>query len=80
MKSVSPGRTPIVGGVVELSVTGEGTLSELRLVPTEIHDYAVHEARGDAAAWSRERMRDLSASFGTSFECDGSYLVLELDD
>jgi poly-gamma-glutamate synthesis protein (capsule biosynthesis protein) len=63
----------------ELSVTAEGTPTELRLVPTEIHDYAVHEAGGDAAAWSRERMRDRSASFGTSFERDGSCLVLELD-
>ncbi|HKL30287.1 MAG TPA: CapA family protein, partial [Natrialbaceae archaeon] len=52
----------------------------LHLLPTEIDDYAVHEADGDAAKWSRERMRDLSAPFGTTFEREGYGLVLDLTD
>jgi len=63
----------------ELSVSAAGDLSELRLLPTEIDDYSVHPADEDAAAWSRERMRSLSEPFGTSFERDGSQLVLGLD-
>jgi len=64
----------------ELSVTDEGDPLELHLLPTEIDDYAVHEADGDAAKWSRERMRDLSAPFGTTFEREGYGLVLDLTD
>jgi poly-gamma-glutamate synthesis protein (capsule biosynthesis protein) len=64
----------------ELSVTDAGDLSELRLRPTEISDFSVHEAGRDAAEWSRERMRELSAPFGTSFEREGSRLVLPLGD
>jgi len=62
----------------ELSVTAEGEPTRLRLTPTEIDDFAVHEADAQAAEWSRTRMRDLSAAFGTSFERDGDGLVLEL--
>ncbi|QLG61143.1 CapA family protein [Halorarum salinum] len=60
------------------SVTDSGDLRELRLHPTEIYDYSVHEAGPDAAGWSRTRMRELSAAFGTSFERDGDALVLPL--
>ncbi|SEH18130.1 poly-gamma-glutamate synthesis protein (capsule biosynthesis protein) [Natronorubrum sediminis] len=62
----------------ELSVTGDGRVSEIRLQPTEICDDAVHEASPDAAAWSRDRMRSLSDAFGTTFERDGEGLVLSL--
>jgi poly-gamma-glutamate synthesis protein (capsule biosynthesis protein) len=62
----------------ELSVTPGGDPLELRLLPTEIDDFSVHEADADAAAWSRERMRDLSAPFGTTFEREGNGLVLDL--
>jgi poly-gamma-glutamate synthesis protein (capsule biosynthesis protein) len=62
----------------ELTVR-DGALAELRLVPTEIDDFAVHVAGGEAAAWSRERMRSLSAAFGTDFEREGDHLVLPLD-
>jgi poly-gamma-glutamate capsule biosynthesis protein CapA/YwtB (metallophosphatase superfamily) len=57
--------------------TANGAIEELRLVPTEIDDCAVHEASERAAEWSRERMRELSEPFGTEFERDGSHLVLE---
>jgi poly-gamma-glutamate synthesis protein (capsule biosynthesis protein) len=62
----------------ELTTTDGGDPTELRLVPTEIDDFAVHRAGSEAAAWSRERMRELSASFGTSFERDGDHLVVDL--
>ncbi len=61
----------------EVAVEG-GEISELRLVPTEIYDFAVHEASSDAAEWSRSRMRELSAAFGTEFEKEGEELLLEL--
>ncbi|MDS0476585.1 CapA family protein [Natrinema sp. 1APR25-10V2] len=63
-----------------LAVTADGRPTELRLHPTQIDDYAVHEARPGAAAWSRDRMRELSEPFGTEFDRDGETLVLPLDD
>ena len=63
----------------ELSVSAAGKPAELRLRPTEIDDFAVHEAGPEAAEWSRARMRELSAPFGTSFERDGTELVVDLD-
>ncbi|MDL5360830.1 CapA family protein [Halalkalicoccus sp. NIPERK01] len=63
----------------ELTVTVDGRVSELRLLPTEIDDYAVHEATLEAAEWSRARMRELSSEFATAFERDGEELVLTLD-
>ncbi|WP_293029772.1 CapA family protein [Natronococcus sp.] len=63
-----------------LAVSEGETPTELRLYPTEIRDCAVHEASPDAAQWSRDRMRELSAPFGTAFERDGSALVLPLED
>jgi poly-gamma-glutamate synthesis protein (capsule biosynthesis protein) len=63
----------------ELSVSPVGDPVELRLVPTEIDDCAVHEASPEAAEWSRDRMRALSDPFGTSFERDGAALVTSLD-
>ncbi|MFB6305029.1 MAG: CapA family protein [Haloferacaceae archaeon] len=53
-------------------------VQELRLHPTEIHDFAVHAAPEDVARRSRERMRELSAEFGTAFERDGEALVVEV--
>jgi poly-gamma-glutamate synthesis protein (capsule biosynthesis protein) len=43
-----------------------------------VDDCAVHEADSAAADWCRERMRTLSAPFGTSFERDGAQFVLPL--
>lgn len=54
----------------------DGRVIELRLLPTQIDDYAVHEAPAGAAEWSRKRMRRLSEPFGTTFERDGNELVL----
>jgi len=62
----------------EVVVDTDGTVEELRLHPTEIHDYAVHEAGERAATWSRERMVELSEPFGTDFERDGAALVCEV--
>ena len=62
----------------ELTVSQDGDPVELGLFPTEIDDCAVHEASPEAAAWSRDRMRSLSAEFGTSFDRDGAELVLAL--
>ncbi|WP_226480870.1 CapA family protein [Natrinema amylolyticum] len=63
-----------------LAVTPDGRPTELRLHPTEIDGCAVHEAGPEAAAWSRERMRELSAPFGTEFDRDGDALVLSLEE
>ncbi|QFU82481.1 CapA family protein [Natronorubrum aibiense] len=62
-----------------LSITDDGTPTELRLLPTEIDDCAVHEASPGAAEWSRERMQNLSEPFGTEFDRDGEALVLALE-
>ncbi|WP_240318891.1 CapA family protein [Halorussus rarus] len=59
-------------------VVEDAGVTELRLLPTEIRDFAVHEAGAAAAAWSRSRMRELSAEFGTAFEEDDGELLLEL--
>ncbi|MFC7082030.1 CapA family protein [Halorussus caseinilyticus] len=56
----------------------DGEITELRLLSTEIHDFAVHEASPRAAAWSRSRMRELSAPFGTEFEDDDGELVVDV--
>lgn len=67
------------GFLFEVSVTTAGGLSELRLLPTEIYDFSVHNAGDDAAEWSRARMRDLSAPFSTAFERDGEQFVVDLN-
>jgi poly-gamma-glutamate synthesis protein (capsule biosynthesis protein) len=64
----------------EVTVTDAGVPAELRLLPTEIDDCAVHSAGPEAASWSRERMRDRSAEFDTAFERAGESLVLDLGD
>ncbi|WP_458189767.1 CapA family protein [Haladaptatus sp. NG-WS-4] len=61
----------------ELTVEGGG-LTELRLVPTEIRDLAVHEAERSAGDWSMRRMDALSSAFGTQFEREDDELVLSL--
>ncbi len=58
------------------TISGGKTLRELRLFPTEISNCSVQEASQTASEWSHERMRTLSAPFGTMFERDGSELVL----
>ncbi|ELY80271.1 CapA family protein [Natrinema gari] len=63
-----------------LTVTPDGRPIELRLQPTVIDGCAVHEAGPEAAAWARERMRTLSAPFGTEFDRDGDALVLPLEN
>ncbi len=63
-----------------LRVTPEGRLRELRLFPTEIDGCAVHEAGPGAAAWARDRMRELSDPFGTEFDREGDALVLSLEE
>ena len=64
----------------EARVDAEGDLRELRLVPSEIDEFAVQEAGSDAAEWNRARMGALSDPFDTAFERDGEDLLLSLDD
>jgi poly-gamma-glutamate capsule biosynthesis protein CapA/YwtB (metallophosphatase superfamily) len=66
------------GFLFEVRVDADGTLTELRLRPTEIEKCRVHEASPDAAAWCRDRMRDRSRPYGTEFQRDGEDLVLSL--
>ena len=66
------------GFLYELHVDRDGVPVELGLVPTEIRDCSVHLADGDTATWSRERVRERSSAYGTTFERDGEELVLEL--
>jgi len=56
----------------------DGEVAEVRLVPTEIERCAVREAGEQAAAWSRDRMRELSAPFGTEFAVEEGELLLRL--
>ncbi|QLH79085.1 CapA family protein [Halosimplex rubrum] len=62
---------------VELAVE-DGRLDRLRVVPVEIADERVREATGDVAAWVRERVRTLSAEFGTTVEREGRGLSIPL--
>lgn len=62
----------------EASATAE-EVRELRLRPVEIDDCAVHAADEDVAAWCRDRMRERSDGFGTTFETDGEELVVPLE-
>ncbi|WP_323192774.1 CapA family protein [Halostella sp. PRR32] len=57
----------------------EGNPRELRLEPIEIENCTVNRADDETADWSRERMRDLSAPFGTTFDRDGDALVTAVD-
>jgi len=61
----------------ELTVSDDGGLRELRLVPVEIHNCAVHLARDGVAQWCRDAMCQRSRDFGTEFERDGEALVVE---
>jgi poly-gamma-glutamate synthesis protein (capsule biosynthesis protein) len=58
----------------------EGEPVELQLRPTEIENCTVRWANDDATEWCRERMRDLSSPFGTTFERDGDALVTAVGD
>ena len=62
----------------ELAVE-DGTLEGLRLVPVEITREAAHRASEDAAGWLRDRMRELSAEFGTTVRREGDGLRVPLD-
>jgi poly-gamma-glutamate synthesis protein (capsule biosynthesis protein) len=53
----------------------DGEIRSLRLFPTETEGCAVHEAGPEAATWSRSRMRELSAEFGTGFDEEDGELV-----
>jgi poly-gamma-glutamate synthesis protein (capsule biosynthesis protein) len=59
-------------------VVADGTLAALELAPVEIVDSQVTRAGADAAAWLRERMRQLSSPFGSSFTRAGDGLRLPL--
>jgi len=61
-------------------VVENGAPAALRLHPVEIADEAVHLAGEAAAAWLRDRIRSLSAPFGTTFERDGDGLWVSLGD
>lgn len=63
----------------EFTVTPTGMIQSLTLHPIEIFDFSVHAAEDDAAEWSRDRMRALSAPYGTEFERDGDSLVLPFE-
>ncbi|MDS0276745.1 CapA family protein [Halomicroarcula sp. S1AR25-4] len=76
--AVDPSRRNDRSFLFELSLTPSGSPAELRLYPTEIADFAVHEASDEAASWSRERMRSLSEPFGTAFDRAGEALVCAL--
>jgi poly-gamma-glutamate synthesis protein (capsule biosynthesis protein) len=76
--AVDPDRRNDRSFLFEVATSATGEPVELRLRPTEIDDCSVRRARDDAAAWSRDRMRALSAPFGTSFERDGPALVVDL--
>lgn len=68
------------GFLFELSVERDGTPAELRLLPTEIRERAVHEASNGVADWSHERMREQSEPFGTRFERRDNELIVSLAD
>ncbi|WP_435320560.1 CapA family protein [Haloarchaeobius sp. TZWSO28] len=55
-----------------------GEITGLRLVPTQIGEFAVNHAPTRVANWSRDRMQTLSSRFGTDFRRDGEDLVLDL--
>jgi poly-gamma-glutamate synthesis protein (capsule biosynthesis protein) len=58
----------------------DGRPTALRLRPTEIGDFAVHEADSEAAAWNRARMRERSEPFDTAFRRAGEGLVVPLGE
>jgi poly-gamma-glutamate synthesis protein (capsule biosynthesis protein) len=61
-------------------IVADGTLQALELVPVEIDDSAVGLAGAAAAEWLRERMRTLSAPFGTTVERAGDGLRVPLGE
>lgn len=63
----------------EVDLGTNGRPHQLRLLPTEISECTVSQASGDIAEWSRNRMRDLSAPFGTTFEREDETLVCNID-
>jgi poly-gamma-glutamate synthesis protein (capsule biosynthesis protein) len=62
---------------VELAVE-DGRFDRLHVAPVEIVDERVRAATGDVAAWIRERVRTLSAAFGTPVEREGRGLSIPL--
>ncbi|SEO23594.1 poly-gamma-glutamate synthesis protein (capsule biosynthesis protein) [Halogranum amylolyticum] len=63
----------------EVVVTTAGDVESVRLSPTEIANCSVDPAPAHVAEWSRDRMVDLSAAFGTQFGRDGESLVLDVE-
>jgi len=61
-------------------VVDDGELTALELRPIEIVDRRSERAGDDAAAWLRERMRTLSAPFGTTVERSGRGVRIPLGD
>ncbi len=59
-------------------VVADGELAALELSPVEIVDSQVTRAGAGAAAWLRDRMRQLSAPFGAAFTRAGDGLRLPL--
>ncbi|MFC7028705.1 CapA family protein [Halomicroarcula sp. GCM10025324] len=59
-------------------VVDDGTLRVLELVPVEIVDSSVTLADDEAAAWLRDRMRQISAPFDSTFTRAGAGLRLAL--
>ncbi|PSQ15080.1 poly-gamma-glutamate biosynthesis protein [Halobacteriales archaeon QS_8_69_26] len=66
----------------EMEVTPDGRPLELRLVPIQIADCAVHRPDDRCVEWCCETMRERSEPFGSAeaFERDGRELVLDLAD
>ncbi|MEF8854654.1 MAG: hypothetical protein V5A24_04055, partial [Haloarculaceae archaeon] len=56
----------------------DGLLRALRLVPVEIDGSRVTPATDNAAAWLRDRLRSLSAAFGSTVTRDGAGLRIPL--
>jgi len=63
----------------ELSVTADGDPTELRLHPVNLEYCRVETADSAVAAWCRERMRERSADFDTTFRRDDSDLLVDID-
>ena len=60
-------------------VVDDGVTESLRLVPVVIEREAATRADAEAAGWLRERIRSLSAAFGTTVRRDGDGLRIPLD-
>ncbi|KAB1196180.1 MULTISPECIES: CapA family protein [Haloferax] len=62
----------------EVEVTETGVVQKLRMVPTEIAEFAVHEAFPAVATWCREKMVERSSPFDTVVDVEDEALVVRL--